>query len=255
MQEFVLSGRSFTDVDFLPMVTRKKTTKKKSAATKRGCARGNEDRTLLSRVKKIVSILKREYPEIKCPLDYSTSLELLIASILSAQCTDVRVNMVTPKIFAKYRTTRAWADAEQSVLEEEIRSTGFFRNKAKAIRACCSELVERFGGEVPDSIEELASLPGVGRKTANVVIGYIFGKSAIVVDTHCKRVSARLGLTAEKNPDKIEQDLIRLVPTPERTGFSHRIVQHGRRVCQARKPRCATCSLFSLCPFPAKQPL
>ena len=234
------------------MTARKKTTKKKSTAPGKECVRTGVDRTLRSRVKKITAVLKKEYPEIVCPLDYSTPLELLVASILSAQCTDVRVNMVTPKIFRKYKTAEDWAKADQSALEEEIRSTGFFRNKAKAIRACCGELVERFAGQVPEEIEDLASLPGVGRKTANVVVGYIFGKPAIVVDTHCRRVTARLGLTTEKAPEKIEQDLMRLVPEPERTGFSHRIIQHGRRVCHARKPRCAACALSSLCPFPPK---
>ncbi|HOE12775.1 MAG TPA: endonuclease III [bacterium] len=196
--------------------------------------------------------LKKEYPDIRCPLNYSTPLELLIASILSAQCTDERVNKVTPAIFKKYRTAKDWANADPAVLEEEIKSTGFYRNKAKAIRNCCAEIAERFGGELPQSMEDLTSLPGVGRKTANLLRGYIFGQPSIVVDTHCIRVSGRLGLTTHKDPEKIEQDLISLIPSKERTGFSHRLIHHGRVVCQARKPRCTGCCLFDLCPFPEK---
>lgn len=232
------------------MTTRKKAARKASATRKSVEIGDTADRALKSRVKKVIAVLKKEYPEIKCPLDHSNPLELLIATILSAQCTDVRVNMLTPQLFKKYKTAKDWAAAIQTVLEQEIKSTGFFRNKAKAIRACCGQLVERFKGQIPDSIEDLASLPGVGRKTANVVVGYAYGKPAIMVDTHMRRVSGRLDLTAHKDPDKIELDLIRLVPGKERTGFSHRIIQHGRRICQARKPRCEVCPLFKLCPFP-----
>lgn len=211
------------------------------------------DRSLKSRAKRIIAALEKEYPGIKCPLDHSNPLQLLIATILAAQCTDARVNMVTPKLFEKYKTAADWANAQQSVLEREIKTTGFFRNKAKAIRACCQALEEQFGGDVPANIEQLASLPGVGRKTANVVVGYAYGKPAIMVDTHMRRVSTRLELTLQADPDKIEQDLLRLIPEKDRTGFSHRLIQHGRRVCVARKPRCESCCISRLCPFPAKQ--
>jgi endonuclease-3 len=235
------------------MATRKMAAKQTPATRKSTETGAAADRALTSRAKKIIALLEKEYPEIQCPLNHSNSLELLIATILSAQCTDARVNMVTPQLFGKYTSAADWAAADQTVLEREIKTTGFFRNKAKAIRACCGELVERFGGRVPESIDELASLPGVGRKTANVVMGYAYGKPAIMVDTHMRRVSGRLELTSHTDPDKIELDLVRLVPANDRTGFSHRLIQHGRRVCVARKPRCEACCLGRLCPFPTKQ--
>ena len=235
------------------MATRKKVsstaastrrTKTDTNATVKGVSR--------SRVRKILDLLGEEYPEVECPLAHSNPLELLIATILSAQCTDARVNQVTPELFKKYRKAQDWANADQETLEQQIKSTGFFRNKAKAIRNCCTELIERFDGEIPDNIEDLSSLPGVGRKTANVVLGYAFGLPAIMVDTHAKRVSGRLGLTEETDPVKIEFDLTAIIPEKERTPFSHRIIQHGRRICRAGKPRCAECRLFKHCSFPSK---
>ncbi|HQP97626.1 MAG TPA: endonuclease III [bacterium] len=223
----------------------------RTSAKKQGSP-SESDAATKTRASEICRRLKKEYPDIRCPLNFSTPLELLVASILSAQCTDARVNLVTPAIFKKYRSAKDWANADPAVLEEEIRTTGFYRNKAKAIRNCCAEIAERFGGELPESMEDLTTLPGVGRKTANLLRGYIFNRPSIVVDTHCIRVSGRLGLTAQKDPEKIERDLISLIPPKERTGFSHRLIHHGRMVCQARKPRCTGCFLFDLCPFPDK---
>lgn len=211
-----------------------------------------DQRALRTRARKIITLLRKEYPTVECPLDHSTPLQLLVATILSAQCTDVRVNQVTPGLFKKYTCVEEWAGADQAELEKEIKSTGFFRNKAKAIRNCCQELIERFDGNIPDSMDELASLPGVGRKTANVILGYAFGRPAIMVDTHMKRVAGRLELTRESDPVKIEFDLMELVPERDRTGFSHGVLQHGRRICRARKPLCSECFLFKYCPFPSK---
>src|SRR5882762_2258497 len=178
---------------------------------------------------KIIAGLKRAYPDAHCELNFSNPLELLIATILSAQCTDKRVNLVTADLFKKYRTARDYAEAPQEVLEQEIKTTGFFRNKAKSIRTCCQALVEHHGGEVPRSMEQLITLGGVGRKTANVVLGNAFNiNTGVVVDTHVARLSQRLGLTKETTPEKIEQDLMRLVPQNEWTLFSHLLIWHGR---------------------------
>jgi endonuclease-3 len=197
----------------------------------------------------VVRGLKKLYPEALCALQFRNPLELLIATILSAQCTDQRVNLVTPALFAAYPTAADYAAAPRADVERAIQSTGFFRNKAKNIQACCQQLVERHGGEVPQTLEELVVLPGVGRKTANVVLGTAFGlASGVVVDTHVGRLSKRLGLTRHTDPVKIERDLMALVPRKEWIGLSHRMIQHGRAVCLARRARCAICALEKICP-------
>ncbi|MGO8691619.1 MAG: endonuclease III [Thermoguttaceae bacterium] len=197
----------------------------------------------------VVRALRREYPEARCSLDFQTPLELLVATILSAQCTDQRVNMVTPALFRKYPSAAHFAAAPLAELEKAVQSTGFFRNKAKNIQAACRVLVEQYEGRVPDKIEQLVELPGVGRKTANVILGTAFGlASGIVVDTHVARVSRRLGLTRQKDPVKIEQDLMAVVPRREWVAFSHRMIQHGRRWCVARNPKCEACPLRSVSP-------
>jgi endonuclease-3 len=201
------------------------------------------------RVAQLLEVWPEVYPDAHCELDFKNPLELLIATILSAQCTDKRVNMVTPALFKKYRTAADYAKAPQPELERAIRSTGFFRNKTKSIRAATSTIDKKFGGKVPDSMEELRELPGVGRKTANVVLGNVFGKNeGIVVDTHVARLSQRLGLTKQKDAEKIERDLIKLVPREHWTNWSHWLIWHGRRRCYARKPDCAHCEVFRLCP-------
>jgi len=187
-------------------------------------------------------------------LDHRTPLELLIATILSAQCTDRRVNQVTPALFAKYRTAKDYAGAVPSELEGMIRSTGFFKSKAKNLVACGRALAERFGGRVPQTMEELVTLPGVGRKTANVILGNAFGKPGVVVDTHVKRVSQRLGLTESDNPDRIEQDLQQLIPRSQWTSGSQSILLHGRYVCVARAPKCERCPIHADCHWEGKRP-
>lgn len=202
-----------------------------------------------ARARKIIAKLKREYPNATCALHHESALELAVATILSAQCTDARVNMVTPHLFAKYRTAADYAAADPHVLEKEIQSTGFFRNKTKSIIGMAQALVERHGGEVPQTIEELTALPGIGRKTANVILGTWFGKNeGIVVDTHVQRLTRLLGLTREEDPVKIEQELMQIVPQDDWTWFSHTLIQHGRVVCIARRPKCAMCVLNRLCP-------
>lgn len=200
------------------------------------------------RVKEVISILKKTYPDAKTALRFSSSLELLIATILSAQCTDKRVNMVTEKLFIKYPSAQSYAQADLAGLEEDIRSTGFFHNKAKNIKACCEQLEKTFHGEIPHRIEDLTQLPGVGRKTANVVLGNAFNIPALVVDTHVKRVAARLGFTRQKDPDKIEQELIKIIPIEEWIQFSHLLIFHGRQICKAPKPLCPRCPVAELCP-------
>jgi len=205
--------------------------------------------TIRERVAQLIEALPRVYPDAHTELNFKTPLELLIATILSAQCTDKRVNMVTPALFKKYRTARDYAKAPPSELENAIKSTGFYRNKTKSIRAATSTIAKKFGGKVPDSMEDLHGLPGVGRKTANVVLGNAFGKNeGIVVDTHVARLSQRLGLTRQSNPERIEQDLMKLVPREHWTNWSHWLIWHGRRRCYARKPDCANCEIFRLCP-------
>ena len=204
---------------------------------------------LKARARKIIARLEREYPEAVCALHHASALELLVATILSAQSTDARVNMVTPALFAKYRTAAAYAAADPAVLEREIHSTGFFRNKTKSIIGMAQAVVEHHHGEIPDTLEELVQLPGVGRKTANVILGTWFGKNeGVVVDTHVTRLSRLMGLTREETPEKIEQDLMRLVPRNKWTWFGHTLIQHGRRVCVARRPKCEVCVVSRWCP-------
>jgi endonuclease-3 len=200
-----------------------------------------------SRINKILQILRSTYPDVKTALRHQNPLEMLIATILSAQCTDVRVNEVTKTLFKKLRTAEDYAEVPLAELEEMIRPTGFFRNKAKSIKACCQGLVEKHGGKVPDSMEALIKLPGIGRKTANVILGSAFGIPGIVVDTHVKRLSQRIGLTKEKDPVKIEFELMALIPKKDWFDFSHELIWHGRRLCPARKPKCPQCPLRELC--------
>jgi endonuclease III len=203
---------------------------------------------LKTRARALARRLARLYPDARCALHHETPLQLLVATILSAQCTDARVNLVTPALFARYPDAEAFAAADPAELEKYIQSTGFFRNKAKSIIACCKALAERHGGEVPSSIEELVPLAGVGRKTANVILGTAFGVPGITVDTHVGRLSRRLGLTVHDDPGKVERDLMTLIPEKEWTMFSHRLIFHGRQVCHARKPACDGCGLAELCP-------
>jgi endonuclease-3 len=201
------------------------------------------------RAGEILARLRREYPESRCALDHASPLELLVATILSAQCTDQRVNQVTPALFERYPTARGYAEAALEELEELVKSTGFYRNKARALKALGIALVDRFNGAVPEAMEELVTLPGVGRKTANVVLGNCFGKNeGVVVDTHVHRLSRRLGLSAHDDPEKIERDLMELVPREAWTLWGHLVIDHGRRVCAARKPNCAACVLAEICP-------
>jgi endonuclease III len=192
--------------------------------------------------------LARMYPDAHCALHHDNALQLLIATILSAQCTDVRVNMVTPALFARYPDAKAFAAADPRELETLIQSTGFFRNKARNIIACCRKIVDEHGGKVPSTLEELVPLPGVGRKTANVVLGDAFDTPGITVDTHVGRLSRRLGLTSQTDAEKVERELMKLLPRKDWTVFSHRMIFHGRQVCGARKPNCAGCALNDLCP-------
>lgn len=203
---------------------------------------------LRNRAGKIVRKLVRLYPDAHCALHYSNPLQLLIATILSAQCTDERVNRVTPALFARYPNAHAFATADQTELEKMIQSTGFFRNKAKNIIACCRQLVELHDGEVPQTMEELVPLPGIGRKTANVILGNCFDVPGIPVDTHVARLSQRMGLSEHGDPVKIERDLMELIPRKKWTMFGHRMIFHGRQVCYARKPQCEKCQLAGLCP-------
>jgi endonuclease-3 len=206
-----------------------------------------------ARLKKIITALDRTYPEAHCELNHADPLQLLIATILSAQCTDKRVNIVTPELFQKYRSASDFANAPRAELEQAIKSTGFFRSKAKNIQACCRKLVELRAGNVPRTMEELTSLDGVGRKTANVVLGNAFGINVgVVVDTHITRLSQRLGLTKQKTPEKIELELMALVPQKQWTLFSHWLIWHGRRRCAARKPDCLNCEIKKLCPSAGK---
>jgi endonuclease-3 len=201
-----------------------------------------------ARAKKIATRLAVVYPEVQCPLIHSNHFELLVAVILSAQCTDAAVNKVTPELFSRYSTPAELAAAPLAEIESLIRPLGLFRAKAKSLKNCAEQLVRKYNAKVPSSMAELTDLPGVGRKTANVIRGHAFTLPGIAVDTHCRRVSRRLGLTREQDPSKIESDLGRLLPADEWTGFSHRLILHGRRVCYARKPACERCPISSLCP-------
>ena len=204
------------------------------------------------RIKKVIDRLEKTHPDAKLDLNFSNPLELLIALILAAQARDDLVNKITVELFKKYRTAEDYARTTQPQLEKDIGKINFYRNKARAIRNCCKEIVERFGGKVPDKLDDLISLPGVGRKTANIVLGNAFGRQTIGVDTHVMRVSQRLGLTRNTDPDKIELDLMSIVPEKKRVRFCHLLQYHGRRVCVAKKPRCPDCTIRSLCPYPDK---
>jgi endonuclease-3 len=203
---------------------------------------------LRTRAGRIVRKLAQLYPDAHCALHHQDPLQLLVATILSAQCTDERVNRVTPALFARYPDAKAFATAEQAELEKMIQSTGFFRNKAANIIACCRKLVEFYAGEVPRTMEGLVPLPGIGRKTANVILGNCFNVPGIPVDTHVRRLSQRMGLSEHDDPEKIERDLMALIPRKEWTMFGHRMIFHGRQVCHARKPQCEQCQLATLCP-------
>lgn len=200
------------------------------------------------RFKQIWPILTKTYPEAKTALRFKNPLELLIATILSAQCTDVRVNIVTKDLFKKYKSVAGWAKADVKQIESEIKSTGFYHNKAISIKGCCAAIKNQYGGKVPDKMEELVKLPGVGRKTANVVLGNAFGKPAIACDTHVIRLSRRLGLSENADPVKLEFDLAEIVPKASWTIFSHALILHGRNICKARKPDCNNCPISKYCP-------
>jgi endonuclease III len=197
----------------------------------------------------ILKLLAEQYPQAHCTLDFANPLQLLVATVLSAQCTDERVNLVTPAVFKKYPTAADYAAAPLIDLEEAFHSTGFFRQKAKSIQQICQTLVEKFAGQIPASLEELVKLPGIGRKTANVILGNAFHIPGVVVDTHVGRISQRLGLTSNKDPVKIEFDLMELVPRTQWTIFSHQLIVHGRKICTAKKPKCPACFLRPYCDF------
>jgi endonuclease-3 len=230
----------------------------KAAATKGGSAKPKPSgkrrpresaAALAARVEQIVAGLAKEYPDAECALHHKNAFELLVATILSAQCTDERVNMVTPALFKTYPTPAAFVAAPIDAIEKAIQSTGFFRNKAKSIQGASKALVEQHGGKVPQELDAMVELAGVGRKTANVVLGVAYGKATgVVVDTHVGRLSRRLGLTDHDDPVKVEADLMAILPQSEWIDFSHRLIHHGRRVCQARKPKCDACVLEELCP-------
>jgi endonuclease III len=207
------------------------------------------------RIRSILLDLDRAYPDAKCALDHRNAFELLIATILSAQCTDERVNTVTRALFQEYRSPKDYIGVSQQVLEQDIRPTGFYRNKAKSIQGACRMILDRFQGRVPDTMEQLVQLPGVARKTANVVLGVIYGKAeGIVVDTHVHRLSQRLEFTSESTPEKIERDLMELIPREKWIVFAHQLIHHGRRVCKARKPLCAECPVEAACRSKDKVP-
>ncbi len=206
----------------------------------------------MKRVKEIIKNLSKEIPDSRIALKFSNPFELLIATILSAQCTDVKVNQVTTGLFNKYRSAKDYAEANLTELEDDIRPTGFYHNKAKSIQKCCHELMARFGGRVPDTLEELVTLPGVGRKTANVILGNAYGIPGIVVDTHVHRVSQRIGLTKNDDAVKIEFDLMEIVPKEEWTHFSNLLIWHGRRTCTAKKPLCEKCPIRKWCDYGSK---
>jgi endonuclease-3 len=208
----------------------------------------NTPETIRARARRLVRWLARAYPDAYCALRHENPLQLLIATILSAQCTDARVNLVTPTLFKKYPDAKALADADLDELQRAIQSTGFFRSKARNIIACCKRLVEQYGGQVPGTMEELVQLTGVGRKTANVILGNSFALPGIPVDTHVGRLSRRLGLTTHHDPVKVECDLMGLIPAREWIDFGHRMIFHGRQVCHSRKPDCAACGARDLCP-------
>ncbi len=230
--------------------------KKRTPAKQRTPARRRTPRRKVApaaeRIDEIIRRLERQYPEARCSLDHRDPLQLLVATILSAQCTDARVNLVTKDLFRKYRSAGDYAAADPAVFEREIRSTGFFRNKTRSVIGMAQALLEGFDGRVPDTMDELTALPGVGRKTANVVLGNAFGKDeGVVVDTHVARIAGLLGLTRQSDPVKIELDLMQVVPRRRWTLFPHLLIHHGRAICIARRPRCDACPLADLCPSAA----
>jgi endonuclease-3 len=208
----------------------------------------------VERAAAVLKVLNALYPQVQPQLFYRNPFELLVATILSAQCTDNQVNRVTPALFKRLRRPQDFAKTPVTEIESLVRPTGFYRNKARNIKACCDALIERHRGAVPRTLAELVELPGVGRKTANVVLGAAFGTPGVVVDTHVGRISGRLGLTKNKDPEKIERDLMRIIPTNEWSGFSLRLIFFGRETCTARKPKCPACPLYHLCPYPHKTP-
>lgn len=229
---------------------KKVTEKKKPADSPKAFTPGAEDlRDAPQRAKKILAVLRKTYPQAKCALDHDDPLELLIATILSAQCTDERVNIVTKDLFRKYRQAEDYAKVPAAELEADIRSTGFYRNKAKNIQAACRAMVERHGGMVPATMEELVALAGVGRKTANVILGNAYGVPGIVTDTHVIRLSRLMGLSPQSDPVKLEQDLMKLIPQKDWTFFSHLMIFHGRSICIARQPDCEHCPVREYCSF------
>ncbi|MFO8083031.1 MAG: endonuclease III [Desulfobacterales bacterium] len=207
---------------------------------------------LIKRAAKIIEILNNTYPDVKTQLNYSSPFQLLAATILSAQCTDKQVNKVTQTLFKKLKTPQDFIEADQLLLEKMIRTTGYYKNKAKNLKNCAATLVEKFGGVVPDNLNDLTTLPGVGRKTANVVLGSAFGIPGIVVDTHVSRISQRLELTRNANPVKIEFDLMKIIPREQWDGFSLRLIYFGRQYCRARNPLCKDCPIYNLCSYPGK---
>ncbi len=207
------------------------------------------------KIAEIIKLLKKQYPEAKIALGFRNPLQLLVATILSAQCTDKRVNMVTPQLFKKYKTAKDFADCDLAQLEQDIKPTGFFRNKAKNIKAACKVIENNFGGDVPDTMEQLTTLPGVGRKTANVILSNAFGKPGISCDTHVIRLSRRLGLSANSDPIKLEFDLAEIVQMKDWSAFSHTVILLGRNICKARKPDCANCPISKYCPSANKPDL
>ena len=213
-----------------------------------------EKRRLRARVSAILDRLSRAFPDPVTALKFSNPLEILVATVLSAQCTDQRVNQVTPSLFQRYRTAQDFARADRAALEEQIRPTGYYRQKAGSIQGICKGLVERFGGEVPSRLEDLVSLPGVGRKTANLVLSEAFGVPGIIVDTHVKRLAVRIGLTRENDPVKIEFDLMQYVPREDWSRLCNLVIWHGRKTCVARKPKCPQCVIRDLCDYPDKTP-
>jgi endonuclease-3 len=235
-----------------------KQTGPKRTAPKKGAKSVGQSPQLVDKATatKIVKALAKAYPEAVCALHHQDAFQLVVATILSAQCTDARVNMVTPELFRRYPTPQKLADADQTELEAVIRTTGFFRSKATNLRGMAQRLVTEFGGELPRDVEQMITLPGVGRKTANVVLGTAYGiAEGVVVDTHVKRLSFRLGLTKSSNPVQIEKDLMEQIPRKEWVNFSHRLIHHGRQICIARKPKCPECPLLGLCPRNGLPPL
>ncbi|MEI8372411.1 MAG: endonuclease III [Planctomycetota bacterium] len=210
---------------------------------------GAKTDTVKKSAAEIVRLLRRHYPDATCSLDFHSPLELLVATILSAQCTDERVNIVTKELFCKYRSAADYAQSSIIDLEKDVHSTGFYRNKAKSIQNSCRLLVQQYDGQVPQNIDQLVELPGIGRKTANVILGTAFGiASGVAVDTHVTRLSHRLGLSQQKFAEKIEKDLMAVLPSKEWVAFSHRMIQHGRKICRARKPKCDVCPFSKICP-------